>query len=86
MAEKAKKSSGKEKDLIQRSLVVLKPDAVQRGIVGEIIHRFERVGLKIVGMKMVMPGEDLYYKHYEDVGQMITRHGEDIFRYNVRTL
>ena len=84
MAEKAKKSSGKEKDLIQRSLVVLKPDAVQRGIVGEIIHRFERVGLKIVGMKMVMPGEDLYYKHYEDVGQMITRHGEDIFRYNIQ--
>lgn len=72
------------KDLIQRSLVVLKPDAVQRGIVGEIIHRFERVGLKIVGMKMVMPGEDLYYKHYEDVGQMITRHGEEIFRYNVQ--
>lgn len=84
MAEKSKKSAGKEKDLIQRSLVVLKPDAVQRGIVGEIIHRFERVGLKIVGMKMVMPGEDLYYKHYEDVGQMITRHGEDIFRYNVQ--
>ena len=72
-----------ENDLIQRSLVVLKPDAVQRGIVGEIITRFERVGLKIVGMKMVMPGEDLYYKHYEDVGQMITRHGEEIFRYNV---
>lgn len=84
MAEKSKKTAGKEKDLIQRSLVVLKPDAVQRGIVGEIIHRFERVGLKIVGMKMVMPGEDLYYKHYEDVGQMITRHGEDIFRYNVQ--
>ena len=46
---------GKEKDLIQRSLVVCKPDAVQRGIVGEILQRFERVGLKIVGMKMVMP-------------------------------
>ncbi len=84
MAETTKKTASKEADLIQRSLVVLKPDAVQRGIVGEIIHRFERVGLKIVGMKMVMPGEDLYYKHYEDVGQMITRHGEDIFRYNVQ--
>ena len=48
---------GKEKDLIQRSLVVCKPDAVQRGIVGEILTRFERVGLKIVGMKMVMPDE-----------------------------
>ena len=42
----------KSQDFIQRSLVVLKPDAVQRGIVGEIIQRFERVGLKIVGMKM----------------------------------
>lgn len=75
---------GKEKDLIQRSLVVLKPDAVQRGIVGEILQRFERVGLKIVGMKMVMPDETLYRKHYEDIGQMITRRGEETFRYNVK--
>ena len=50
----------KEKDYIQRTLVVLKPDTVQRGIIGEIIQRFERVGLKIVGMKMVMPEEKLY--------------------------
>ena len=74
---------GKEVDLIQRSLVVLKPDTVQRGIIGEIIQRFERVGLKIVGMKMVMPNETLYYKHYEDIGQMITRRGEQVFKYNV---
>ena len=38
-------------DYIERTLVILKPDAVQRGIVGEILQRFERVGLKIVGMK-----------------------------------
>ena len=63
---------GKEKDLIQRSLVVCKPDAVQRGLVGEILTRFERVGLKIVGMKMVKPSEDHYRAHYEDIGQMIT--------------
>ena len=74
---------GKEVDLIQRSLVVLKPDAVQRGIIGEILQRFERVGLKIVGMKMVMPDETLYRKHYEDIGQMITRRGEETFKYNV---
>ena len=73
----------KSEDFIQRSLVVLKPDAVQRGIVGEIIQRFERVGLKIVGMKMVMPGEELYREHYEGIGQMITRRGEQVFRYNV---
>ena len=75
---------GKENDYIQRSLVVLKPDAVQRGIIGEILQRFERVGLKIVGMKMVMPDEALYRKHYEDIGKMITRRGEEAFRYNVQ--
>lgn len=74
---------GKEKDLVERSLVVLKPDSVQRGIVGEIITRFERVGLKIVGMKMVMPNEDQYRAHYEDIGKMITRRGEQAFRYNL---
>lgn len=74
---------GKEKDLVERSLVVLKPDAVQRGIVGEIISRFERVGLKIVGLKMVMPDEDHYRAHYEEIGQMITRRGEEAFRYNL---
>ena len=73
----------KEKDYIQRTLVVLKPDTVQRGIIGEIIQRFERVGLKIVGMKMVMPEEKLYRAHYEDIGQMITRRGEQAYRYNV---
>lgn len=74
---------GKAEDFIQRSLVVCKPDAVQRGIVGEILQRFERVGLKIVGMKMVMPDEEQYEKHYEEIGQMITRRGEQTFRYNL---
>lgn len=80
---KEKKAPTKPRDYVQRSLVVLKPDAVQRGIVGEIIQRFERVGLKIVGMKMVQPDEKLYRMHYEDIGQMITRRGEQAFRYNV---
>ena len=75
---------GKEQELIQRSLVVLKPDTVQRGIVGEVLQRFERVGLKIVGMKMVMPDEAQYYDHYEKIGTMITRRGEEAFRYNVK--
>lgn len=70
-------------NLIQRSLVVCKPDTVQRGIVGEILQRFERVGLKIVGMKMVMPDEDHYRAHYEDIGKMITRRGEQAFQYNL---
>lgn len=77
---------GKEvelKDLVQRTLVVCKPDAVQRGLVGEIVHRFERVGLKIVGMKMVMPDEEQYKEHYEGIGELITRRGEEVFRYNL---
>ncbi len=73
----------KANDLVERSLVVLKPDSIQRGIVGEIISRFERVGLKIVGIKMVMPNEDHYRAHYEEIGQMITRRGEQAFRYNL---
>ena len=83
MTEKKTEKPQTAKDFIQRSLVVCKPDAIQRGILGEIIQRFERVGLKIVGMKMVMPDEDLYEKHYEEIGQMITRRGEQTYRYNV---
>jgi nucleoside-diphosphate kinase len=51
---------------IEKSLVLLKPDAVQRGIVGEIITRFERSGLKIVGLKMVYASEELAGTHYPD--------------------
>ena len=65
--------------LVQRTLVVFKPDAVQRGIVGEILSRFERVGLKIVGCKMVNPDKDHYYTHYEGISQMISRRGQEAF-------
>jgi nucleoside-diphosphate kinase len=50
--------------LIQRTLVLLKPDAVQRTIMGNIITRFENAGLKIVGMKMVWVDSDFSKKHY----------------------
>ncbi len=52
---------------MQRTLVILKPDAINRGLVGEIIQRFEHKGLKIVGMKMVhLKDEDLeeHYAHH----------------------
>lgn len=64
---------------IEKSLVVFKPDAIQRGVVGEILTRFERVGLKIVATKMITPTKEHYYKHYEEIGKMITRRGEDKF-------
>ncbi len=68
-----------EDNHIQRTLILFKPDAVQRGIVGEILTRFERVGLKIVGTKMIFPDKDHYHKHYEKIGKMITRRGEKAF-------
>jgi len=49
---------------MQKTLVLLKPDAVERGLVGEIINRFENAGLKLVGAKMIQPDEDLADKHY----------------------
>jgi nucleoside diphosphate kinase len=58
---------------MERTLIVFKPDAVQRGIVGEVLTRFERVGLKIVAMKMVSPDRDHYYHHYESIGKMVSR-------------
>ncbi len=56
--------SGKKK-FSERSLVIIKPDGVQRGLVGEIISRFERKGLKIAAMKMVWPSTDMAEKHYD---------------------
>ena len=67
------------KELVQRTLILFKPDAVQRGIVGEILTRFERVGLKIIGTKMIFPSKEYYYKHYEGIGKMVTRRGEKAF-------
>ncbi len=64
---------------IERSLIVFKPDAVQRGVVGEILSRFEKVGLKIVGSKMLHPSYDHYYHHYEDIGKVISRRGKEVF-------
>ena len=49
---------------IERSLVVIKPDGVQRGLIGELISRFEKRGLKIVGTKMLWVDRDFAEKHY----------------------
>jgi len=64
---------------IERSLIVFKPDAVQRGIVGEILSRFEKIGLKIVGTKMLQPSYEHYFHHYENIGKMISRRGQKTF-------
>ena len=50
---------------MERTLILLKPDAVQRGFSGEIIARFERKGLKLLGMKLMQISPELAAKHYE---------------------
>ena len=48
----------------ERTLVVIKPDGIQRSLIGEIIKRYEQSGLKLVGMKTLVPTEELIDKHY----------------------
>lgn len=64
---------------LEQTLILFKPDALQRGLVGEILTRFERVGLRIVGTKMLAPDKQHFHTHYEDIGQVITRRGETVF-------
>lgn len=49
---------------IEKTLILIKPGAIQRELIGEIISRFERKGIKITGMKMVMMSDWLIEKHY----------------------
>lgn len=71
---------------MQRTLVVFKPDAVMRGIVGEVLTRFERAGFKIVGMKMLQPDYEHFFEHYEGIGTLKTRKGEEIFEAQLATM
>jgi nucleoside-diphosphate kinase len=68
-----------QKNNHERTLILIKPDAMQRGIAGEIITRFERVGLKIVGAKLLQPSKDHYFHHYENIGKMVSRRGQKTF-------
>jgi nucleoside-diphosphate kinase len=53
-------------NVLERTLIILKPDAVKRGLVGEIITRFERKGLKIIAMKMAQLDREILEKHYAE--------------------
>lgn len=48
----------------ERTMVIIKPDGIQRTLIGEIIQRYERIGLKLVGLKLMVPTEDMVIKHY----------------------
>lgn len=63
-------------DKLQRTLVLLKPDAIHRGVVSEIMHRFERVGAKMIGLKMLVSDKDMAMKHYTE--DLAKRRGEKV--------
>ena len=62
--------------MIERTLAIIKPDGIQRGLVGEIVGLFEKAGLKIVGMKLVWPDKKLVGEHYADDEDYLTGVGE----------
>jgi len=61
---------------MERTLVLLKVDALDRGITGEIITRFERVGAKVIGLKMLLSTKDTAMKHYTE--DLANRRGEAV--------
>lgn len=60
----------------ETTFVMIKPDGVQRGLIGEILKRVERVGLKIVGLKMVLPTEEQCWTHYNKDEAWFAQKGE----------
>ena len=62
----------------ERTLILFKPDAVQRGIVGEILSRFEKVGLKIIALKMLDAKEEQLARHYYKDDEWLIKKGEGI--------
>lgn len=62
--------------ILERTLVLLKPDAIDRGIVGEIITRFERLGIKMIGMKLLVSEKDTAKQHYTE--DLAKRRGEHV--------
>jgi nucleoside-diphosphate kinase len=51
---------------VEQTLIIVKPDGVQRGLIGSVIERFERRGLKIVGLKMIQVSRELAEQHYAE--------------------
>lgn len=60
----------------EKTLVILKPDAVQRGLVGEIIKRIENTGLKLTALKLIIATEEQLWKHYEKDDAWFLKKGE----------
>jgi len=62
----------------ERTLVIIKPDGVQRNLIGEVIQRYEKVGLKLVGTKMLVPTDDQAKKHYTTDPDWVEKTGKKV--------
>ena len=62
----------------ERTFVIIKPDGVQRSLIGEIIKRFERSGLKFIALKMLVPTEDQCWRHYNKNDEWFLKKGTKI--------
>jgi len=61
---------------MERTFVMVKPDGMKRGLVGQVIARFERAGLKLIGLKMVHPTREMVEKHYPSTDKWFQTVGE----------
>ncbi len=66
--------------MIERSLIILKPDAVQRSLIGEIIARFERKGLKVTGLKLAVATEEQVFAHYNKDDAWFLKKGQGVVK------
>lgn len=62
----------------ERTFVILKPDTVQRSLIGEVVKRFEQTGLKCTAMKMFVPDEESLLKHYHKSEEWFLKKGTNI--------
>lgn len=72
--------------MIERTLVILKPDAVKRSLLGRILSRFEDAGFKIVGAKMVWADQAFARRHYDEIGLVGKRRGEKVLGHMIKVL
>jgi nucleoside-diphosphate kinase len=64
----------------ERTFVILKPDTIQRSLMGEVLARFERAGLKVVGMKFGVPDKNKFWEHYNKDDAWFEKKGSNIVR------
>jgi len=62
----------------ERTFVILKPDTVQRSLIGEVIKRFEKTGLKCTAMKMFVPQEEHLIQHYNKTDEWFLKKGTNV--------